>query len=73
MVVFKIGLKPAGGVRTWADAYPWIELVKRELGKDWLEPQLFRIGASGLLQDLEKKLFCLAFGVLPPSTFFKQI
>ncbi|XP_014292534.1 deoxyribose-phosphate aldolase [Halyomorpha halys] len=69
----KVGLKPAGGVRTWSDAFPWLELVKKELGKEWLDPQLFRIGASGLLQDLERRLYRLANGVSAPSTFFKQI
>lgn len=69
----KVGLKPAGGVRTWSDAFPWLELVKEELGGEWVEPHLFRIGASGLLQDLEKRLYKLATGVTAPSTFFKQI
>lgn len=49
-----IGLKPAGGVRTVADAVQWLTLVKETLGKEYLSPDLFRFGASGLLDDIEK-------------------
>lgn len=53
---FKVGLKPAGGLRTCQDAINWMILVKKQLGDEWLTPSLFRIGASGLLNDIEKKL-----------------
>ncbi len=46
---YKIGFKPAGGLRTTKDALNWLILMKEELGRDWLEPDLFRIGASSLL------------------------
>ncbi|KAH8404108.1 hypothetical protein KR215_009834, partial [Drosophila sulfurigaster] len=49
-----VGLKPAGGVRTVRDAIAWITLVKETLGMHWLQPELFRFGASGLLDDIEK-------------------
>ena len=49
----KIGLKPAGGVRTLADAIAWMKMLKMTLGDDWLQPSLFRFGASGLLDDIE--------------------
>ena len=53
---YKIGFKPAGGIRTAKDALAWLTLLKEELGRDWLEPQLFRIGASSLLGDIERQL-----------------
>jgi deoxyribose-phosphate aldolase len=62
---FTVGLKPAGGIRTSDDAIDWLVLVKEELGNEWLNPHLFRIGASGLLGDIEKELYSFAFGRLP--------
>jgi len=59
---FKVGLKPAGGLRTCQDAINWMTLVKEKLGDEWLNPTLFRIGASGLLTDIEKLLCQLALG-----------
>ena len=53
---FKIGFKPAGGLRTAKDAMNWLFLMKEELGRRWLEPDLFRIGASSLLGDIERQL-----------------
>ncbi|KAG5675012.1 hypothetical protein PVAND_004952 [Polypedilum vanderplanki] len=49
-----VGLKPAGGVRTVNDAIKWIILIKETLGMEYLQPHLFRFGASGLLDDIEK-------------------
>lgn len=48
----KIGLKPAGGVRTVNDAIAWMFLLKNTLGDEWLQPTLFRFGASGLLDNI---------------------
>lgn len=53
---FQIGFKPAGGIRTAKDALAWLTLMKEELGREWLEPRLFRIGASSLLGDIERQL-----------------
>ncbi|XP_055319975.1 deoxyribose-phosphate aldolase [Sitodiplosis mosellana] len=50
----KIGFKPAGGVRTVKDAIAWMTMIKSTLGNEWLQPHLFRFGASGLLDDIEK-------------------
>lgn len=47
-----IGMKPAGGLRTTKDAMKMLVLVNEITGEDWLTPQLFRIGASTLLNDL---------------------
>lgn len=51
----KIGLKPAGGVKTVDDAIQWMVMIKETLGTEWLKPELFRFGASGLLDDIEKQ------------------
>jgi deoxyribose-phosphate aldolase len=51
-----VGFKPAGGIRTAKDALLWLILMKEELGDDWLDPRLFRFGASSLLGDIERQL-----------------
>ena len=48
----RIGVKPAGGIKTTKDAIKQLELVNETAGPDWLNPSLFRIGASSLLNDL---------------------
>ncbi|XP_009863638.1 PREDICTED: putative deoxyribose-phosphate aldolase, partial [Apaloderma vittatum] len=53
----KVGFKPAGGIRTAKEAITWLMLVKEELGVEWLTPELFRLGASSLLGDIEKQIF----------------
>lgn len=53
---FRVGFKPAGGIRQAKDALAWMILMKEELGNDWLQPGLFRLGASGLLTDIERQL-----------------
>ena len=55
----KVGFKPAGGISSAADALVYYEIVERILGEEWLNPHLFRIGASRLanniLSELENK------------------
>jgi deoxyribose-phosphate aldolase len=53
---YKVGFKPAGGISTAKDVLNYQFLMKEELGLDWLEPSLFRIGASSLLADIERQL-----------------
>jgi deoxyribose-phosphate aldolase len=53
---YRIGFKPAGGLKTAKDAMNWLILMKEELGRPWLEPDLFRIGASSMLADIERQL-----------------
>ena len=48
----RIGVKPAGGIRTTKDAIKQLVLVNETAGPEWLDPNLFRIGASALLNDL---------------------
>jgi deoxyribose-phosphate aldolase len=52
----RVGFKPAGGIRTAKDALNWLILMREELGREWLEPELFRFGASSLLTDIERQL-----------------
>src|SRR5712692_3383136 len=53
---YKVGFKPAGGIRTARQALDWLILMKEELGNDWLNNTLFRIGASSVLSDIERQL-----------------
>ncbi|MFH1158684.1 MAG: deoxyribose-phosphate aldolase [Pseudomonadota bacterium] len=52
----RIGYKPAGGISTARDVLNYQVVMKEELGNDWLQPDLFRIGASSLLADIERQL-----------------
>jgi deoxyribose-phosphate aldolase len=52
----RVGFKPAGGIRTAKESLEWLILMKEELGDEWLRADLFRIGASGLLTDIERQL-----------------
>jgi deoxyribose-phosphate aldolase len=52
----RVGFKPAGGVRTVADAAAYIALTAQHLGAAAVTPARFRIGASGLLDDIEAML-----------------
>ncbi len=53
---YRVGFKPAGGIRTAKQAVDWLILMYEELGERWTHPDLFRIGASGLLTDIERQL-----------------
>jgi deoxyribose-phosphate aldolase len=53
---FKVGYKPAGGIRTAKQSLDFLLLMKEELGDRWLQPDLFRFGASSLLTDIERQL-----------------
>jgi deoxyribose-phosphate aldolase len=59
---FKVGFKPAGGIRAAKASLEWMFLMKEELGDAWLKPDLFRFGASGLLTDIERQLEHFATG-----------
>ena len=52
----EIGYKPAGGISKAKDALTYLALIKEELGMNWLQPHLFRFGASSLLTDIERQL-----------------
>jgi len=53
---FRVGFKPAGGIRSAKDTLSWLALMKEELGDEWTTPHLFRIGASALVTDVERQL-----------------
>jgi deoxyribose-phosphate aldolase len=53
---YKVGYKPAGGISAAKDVLNYQIMMKEELGRDWLEPDLFRVGASSLLADIERQL-----------------
>ncbi len=53
---FRVGFKPAGGIGTAKDALSYLVLIKEELGDSWLNPNMFRFGASSLLGDIERQL-----------------
>jgi deoxyribose-phosphate aldolase len=59
---FKVGFKPAGGIRSAKDALVWLALMKDELGDEWTQPHLFRMGASALLNDIERQLYHFVYG-----------
>ena len=52
----RVGYKPAGGISKAKDALVYLALIKEELGDRWLQPDLFRFGASSLLGDIERQL-----------------
>lgn len=52
-----IGMKPAGGIRTAKQAIHYLCMVNEVLGPKWLDPDLFRFGASSLLNDVLKQIF----------------
>lgn len=51
-----VGFKPAGGIRTAKQSIEWLALMKEELGIPWMKAELFRFGASSLLNDIERQL-----------------
>jgi deoxyribose-phosphate aldolase len=51
-----VGFKAAGGIRTAKQSLEWLSLMKEELGVSWMKAELFRLGASGLLGDIERQL-----------------
>src|SRR5216110_1618144 len=59
---YRVGFKPAGGIRSAKESLDWLILMKEELGNEWLNKTLFRIGASGLLSDIERQLSYFATG-----------
>lgn len=66
----KIGLKPAGGIRTTKEAIGYLCMVKETLGDEWLNPNLFRFGASSLLNDLLMQYMKEMTGVYQSADYF---
>jgi len=53
---YRVGFKPAGGIRSAKQSLDWLILMREELGEPWQRPDLFRLGASSLLSDIERQL-----------------
>jgi deoxyribose-phosphate aldolase len=66
----RIGMKPAGGIRTAKQSLAYLVMVKETLGDDWLTPDLFRIGASTLLNDVLMQIARVADGNYQSSDYF---
>ncbi|HCH24377.1 MAG TPA: deoxyribose-phosphate aldolase [Oceanospirillaceae bacterium] len=62
MTGYQVGFKPAGGVSDAKTALLYMTMMKEELGERWLQPDLFRFGASSLLGDIERQLDHYASG-----------
>ncbi len=58
----RIGMKPAGGIRTAKQSLQYLVAVKETLGEEWLSPDLFRFGASSLANDLIRQLLRIETG-----------
>ena len=68
----RIGMKPAGGIRTAKQALHNLVLVKETLGDAWLTPDLFRIGASTLLNDVLMQLEKEKSGAYQAGDYFSK-
>lgn len=68
----RIGMKPAGGIRTAKQALAYLVMVKETLGDDWLTPDLFRFGASTLVNDVLMQIVRLADGRYQSADYFSQ-
>ena len=68
----RIGMKPAGGIRTAKQALHYLVMVKETLGDDWLTPTLFRFGASTLANDLIRQIIKQTSGKYTASYDFSE-
>jgi deoxyribose-phosphate aldolase len=66
----RIGMKPAGGIRTAKQALAYLVMLKETLGDDWLTPDLFRFGASTLVNDVLMQIARLADGHYQGMDYF---
>ena len=68
----RIGMKPAGGIRTSKQALAYLVMVKETLGDDWLTPDLFRFGASTLVNDVLMQIVKTVDGNYQSADYFSQ-
>ena len=66
----RIGMKPAGGIRTAKQALAYLVMLKETLGDDWLTPDLFRFGASTLVNDVLMQIVKTVDGNYQSSDYF---
>ena len=72
MTGIKAGIKVAGGIRDAKDAIRYLVIVNEEMGVDWLSPEMFRFGASSLLDDVLKQIRKLKTGAYQASYYFPR-
>ncbi len=68
----RVGVKPAGGIRSAKEALSYLVMVKETVGGDWLTPDLFRFGASSLLLDVEMQIARMAEGRYQNPEYFAK-
>jgi len=68
----KIGMKPAGGISTAKTALQYLVTLRETLGQDWLTPDLFRIGASRLANDILMQLAKESSGTYQSLDYFSK-
>ncbi|MCB0410595.1 MAG: deoxyribose-phosphate aldolase, partial [Flavobacteriales bacterium] len=68
----QIGMKPAGGISNAKLALQYLLLVKETLGKDWLNNQWFRFGASSLANDLLMQIVKQETGIYQSKDYFSK-
>lgn len=68
----KIGMKPAGGIKTAKEALQYLVMIKETLGDAWLTPDLFRFGASSLLTDVTMQIAKMADGNYQSADYFSM-
>jgi deoxyribose-phosphate aldolase len=66
----KTGMKPAGGIKTAKDAIAYLVLMKETLGEDWLKPDLYRLGASSVLNDILMQIYKQKTGFYQGADYF---
>jgi deoxyribose-phosphate aldolase len=67
-----VGMKPAGGIRTAKDSIKYLVMVRETLGQEWLTPDLFRFGASSLLNDVLMQIRWLRTGRYQSLDYFTK-
>ena len=72
MTGVKAGIKVAGGIRDAKDAIRYLVMINEEMGPDWLNPELFRFGASSLLDDVLKQIKKLQTGAYQAGYYFPR-
>ena len=68
----RIGMKPAGGIRTAKQSLHYLVMLKETLGDAWLTPRLFRFGASTLVNDVLRQLVKQHTGCYPAAYDFSE-
>lgn len=68
----RVGMKPAGGIRTAKQSLQYLVLLNETLGLEWMRPELWRFGASSLLNDVLMQLRAQATGSYQSGDYFTR-